>query len=167
MTNSEFFQLLERFASQPIPALSIRHLYLWQNRLDRLMTAMPPNLAAHMDMYALAATMVRRPNAFDEARRVIQSAIELWLHDYANDARQQQVVVVTGVSLLARYRVPLDRFAQAASDRRMIVFVLPASETAYQPPRPLPTCIQVNPAAQLGYFQATLNPTAIVGATGE
>ncbi len=163
MTKSEFAQLLQRFAVQPTPAtVAERHLYLWTDDLDPLVAIAPAGICAYLDMGDLAAILVRRPNAIDEARKVLQGAIQLWLHDHRVQM-EQQVVIVTGVWLLARYKPSLHALVQTASDRCMVVFVAPHAETGFTPMRALPPYIAIRPVSLLEYVQATLNLIIVEG----
>lgn len=167
MKPDEFARLLEHFADRPLPATVTRHVYLWHAELPQLQAMLPGNLAVTLDLHVLAGELPKQPYSIDEARRSVQTAIRRWLDNRAAGATSQQVSVVTGVTLLVRYRVPLTDFFQAASDSHMIVFVLPPLESNFHPSRPLPAYIQFRPEANLEYFQTLLGPTSIVGATGK
>ncbi len=165
MTALDFQQLLQRFATQPTPAISARHLYVWQDTVSQLETVMPRPLGARMDLYALTVNLVRKPYASDEARRVLRAVIQLWLHDHGSVNQRQLAIVVTGIWLLVRYKPALLDLVQAASDRCMVVFVLPRAETEYMPVRPLPPYVSINPASALEFLQTALNPVVVGGNT--
>lgn len=130
---------------------------------------MPPNIAAHLDLYTLAAELPKRPYAADEARRQLQGGIRRWLAEQANSGARpvnhQQAIVVSGVSLLVRYNTALTDFFQASGDSCLIVFVLPPNEVSIQPARMLPAYIRFDPESALRFFQSALGVTSIVGAT--
>jgi hypothetical protein len=165
MTKLDFEQFLQRFAAQPTPATSARHLYVWQDTFNQLAAVMPPSLGAQMDLYALTVSLVRKPQTFDEARRMLRRAIQLWLHDYGRAEQKQLAIIVTGIWLLVRYRPSLHDFVQAASDRCMVVFVAPRTETEFAPLRPLPSYVTINPASALEFLLAALNPIVVGGNT--
>jgi hypothetical protein len=167
MSPDEFARLLEHFADRPLPATAARHVYLWHADISQLQAMLPGNLAVALDLHALAGDLRKQPYAVDEARRLLQAAIRRWLDNRPTGATNQQISVVTGVTLLVRYRVPLTDFFQAAGDSHMVVFVLPPLAVSFHPSRPLPAYLQFRPEANLEYFQTVLGPTSIVGATGK
>lgn len=165
MQTDQFNDLLANFTRRPVPPVTGRHVYVWHGELAALKAALPGGLAVELDLYALAATLSRTPYALDEARRVLLAAVQAWLRDYMPAAGQRQVIVVTGCTLLARYRLSLESFFQASGDARMIVFVVTPTETDFNPVRPLPPYVTVQPAATLDYLRATVGEPAIVGGT--
>jgi hypothetical protein len=166
MTKDEFARLLENFSSRPLPATSGRHVYVWVDDLTALLSIASAGAVATLDLYSLAAQLPRKPSAVDEARRVLQRAIRGWLDEGTAGAATQHVIIVTGAPLLARYRASLADFLQAATDSRMFIFVLPPTETAFQPRRSLPAYVQFRPQSNLEFFQAAIDPSSIVGVAG-
>lgn len=165
MTAEEFSVLLNRFAVRPIPSTTIRHVYLWHGDTVALRAILPPNLAQELALYTLTTTLPRTPFAADEARRVLSTAIRLWLRERMSHSSAQQVVVVTGASLLARYSVPVNDFFQIAGETCMVIVVVSPVETDFQSPRPLPSYVEVRPHATLEYLQSTLGASAYIGAS--
>jgi len=163
VTYDEFANLLSRFAQRPIPAVQGRHVYLWHGELAALRTLLPPGLAVDLDLYALAKELQRTPFSTDEARRVLQTAIANWLRQYLPAPGKQQAVVVTGNSLLRRYRVPLSEFFQATSESRLFVFAVSPRETAFQPPQPLPGYILLQPSSTFDYLKTNLGERFVIG----
>jgi hypothetical protein len=164
MEPDAFKSLLARFAQRPVPPLAGRHVYLWYGELPALHALMPSGLSVHLDLWDLARSLPRTPLAVDEARRVLQAAIQPWLEDHAPQAGVQRVVLVTGATLLARYHVPLNAFFNWAGEAQMFVFVLPPHETAFRPQRPLPPYVDFNSRATLDYLQTKLGDQATIGA---
>lgn len=165
MHTDQFADLLANFAQRPVPPVAGRHVYVWHAELAALKAVLPGGLALELDLYALAATLSRTPYALDEARRVLHAAVQAWLREHVPSAGQRQVIVVSGCSLLERYRLPLDVFFQASGDARMTVFVVTPAETTFSPRRPLPPYVVVQPAAALDYLRATVGAPAVVGGT--
>ncbi len=164
MEPDAFKSLLARFAQRPVPSLAGRHVYLWHGELPALHALMPSGLSVHLDLWDLARSLPRTPLAVDEARRVLQAAIEAWLDRHPPPVGAQRVVVVTGAALLARYRMPLNVFFNRAGEAQMFVFILPPHETAFRPRRPLPLYVDFDPQATLAYLRTKLGDPAIIGA---
>lgn len=164
MELDDFKSLLARFAQRPVPPIAGRHVYLWHGELPALHALLPPGLSIHLDLGELARSLPRTPLAVDEARRVLQAAIQAWLDNHPPPVGSQRVVVVTGTALLARYRVPLNAFYNWAGEAQMAVFVLPVYETAFRPQRPLPPYVDFNPRATLDYLHTKLGDQATIGA---
>lgn len=164
MQPNEFADLLASFAQRPVPPVSGRHVYVWHGELPALDTAIPAGLAVQLDLYDLAADLSKHPYALDEARRLLQTAIQTWLRTHAPAPGKRQVIAVTGCTLLERYRVPLDAFFQVAGDSRMTILCVPPSETSFAPRRPLPGYVIVQPAAALVYLAAIVGEQATIGA---
>jgi hypothetical protein len=163
MTHDEFTDLLARFVQRPVPAVTGRHVYLWHGEAVALRSLLPSGLAVWLDLFVLAASLSRTPFAADEARRVLHSAIRDWLRKEAPAPGIQQVVVVTGNSLLMRYRVPLDAFFQASSESRLFVFAVSPQEATFQPCYPLPAYVVLHPAATFDYLKANLGEGCVIG----
>ncbi len=163
MDTNQFADLLTRFAQRPVPPVTGRHVYAWHGELAALKAIVPGGLTRELDLYGLAAGLSRTPFALDEARRLLQGALQTWLRDSVPAAGQRQVIVVTGCALLERYRLPLDAFFQASGDTRMVVLVVSPSETSFSPRRPLPPYVVVQPAAALAYLHAAVGESAVVG----
>lgn len=164
MELSNFRTLLTNFAQRPMPPIAGRHVYLWHGELAALYALLPSGLGIHLDLPELARSLARTPSAADEARRLLQAAIQSWLENHAPPTGAQRVVVITGAALLVRYRVPLNAFFDWAGETQMFVFVLPPHETAFRPQRPLPPYVDFNPHATLHYLQTKLGDQATIGA---
>ena len=164
MELDDFKSLLARFAQRPVPPIAGRHVYLWHGELPALHALLPSGLSVHLDLWDLARSLSRTPLAVDEARRVLQAAIEAWLDHHAPPVSAQRVVVVAGATLLARYRTPLNVFFNRAGEAQMFVFILPPHETAFRPQRPLPPYVDFNSRATLDYLQTKLGDQATIGA---
>lgn len=163
MHTDQFTDLLASFAQRSVPPLTGRHVYVWHGEPAALRAMVPGGLASELDLHSLAAGLSRTPYALDEARRVLQAAVQTWLRDHAPAAGQRQVIVVTGCGLLERYRLPLDAFYQASGDTRMMVLVVTPAETAFDPRRPLPPYVIVQPAAALAFLRAAVGEPAVIG----
>lgn len=164
MELDDFKSLLARFAQRPVPSIAGRHVYLWHGELPVLHALLPLELSVHLDLWDVARSLPRAPLAVDEARRVLQAAIEAWLDHHLPPVGAQRVVVVTGAALLARYRMPLNVFFNLAGESQMFVFILPPHETAFQPRRPLPPYVDFDAQATLTYLHTKLGDPAIIGA---
>jgi hypothetical protein len=163
MTVDELKGLLARLAARPTPAINGRHAYVWHDEACLLRSLAPPGLATDLDLYALTRNLSRFPFDAVEARRVLQNAIAGWLAEHAPVPGKQQVVIVTGNSLVARYRLSLSEFLQAASDFRLFVFVVSPQESDFTPLRPLPRYVKLLPSATFAYLKSNLGERAMIG----
>jgi len=154
MTPDDLRRTFERLARGPAAAtIGPRHLYLWHGDWAALESLVPPTLLQRFDLYALAGQLPRTPYAVDEARRVLRTQIERELRDQITSVRQaqdrrasQQVLIVSGCSLLARYGVPLQPFYSFVSDNRAVVLVVSREETELVSPTGLPDFVRLAPA---------------------
>lgn len=162
MIKADFFNLIARFAQRPMPALGGRHVYLWHGQLRTLTAALPGELKMFtLDLHQLAAKLPRTPRARDEARQLLTRAIQQQLKSQL-ETSSQQVFVVTGCDLLSRYQVSLRSFFQLASESRMIILVVSALETQFQPSGLLPSYVELDPGAPFEYLQTTLGVAATI-----
>ena len=165
MNRMEFAALLAQVTERPVPPLVDRHVYLWHGDLADLRGLTPIGLSTELDLYALAATLSKTPFAPDEARRLLQASIATWLREHAPALGSHQVVVVTGNSLLQRYRVSLDAFFQSSSETRLIVFVVSRRETDFRPVHPMPAYAEFEPSATFEFLRMKLSDHALIGET--
>lgn len=163
MTKAEFADLLARMVKRPVLAVNGRHVYLWHGWLSSLQGILPAGLDVQLDLYALASGMERTPHGDEAARRMLQAVVAQWLSEHAVSGRQQ-VVTVSGCSLLMRYNVPLVPFFQVASEGRAIVFVV-SPQDAPTDLRRLPHYVSVRSSATLDYLRAALPDQAVIGDT--
>lgn len=163
MNRTEFAALLAQLTERPVPPLVDRHVYLWHGDLADLRDLAPIGLASELDLYALATTLSKTPFALDEARRLLQTSIATWLREHAPAPGTPQVVMVTGNSLLQRYRVSLDAFFQASSETRLIVFVVSRRETDFKPVRSMPAYVEIEPSATFEYLRTKLSDHTLIG----
>jgi len=162
MTKRELFDLISRFAQRPLPAVNGRHVYLWHGSLDVLKRAIPAETFVSIDLRHLAVALPRAPRARDEARRLLNQTIQTTLNEKL-EFDHQQIFVVTGCDLLSRYEVSLNSFFQLASEKHMIILVVPLAETQFQPSRPLPNYVVLDSTAPFNYLQAVLGTAATIG----
>ncbi len=167
MTKEEFGRLAERMSRGPVTAVAgQRHVYLWLGSLAGLRSVLPGGLAAVLDMYDLAGKMERTPRGAKPAQRLLLDGIDGWLGEQRPGPEQRQIVVVTGCLLLKRYNVPLARLVQAASDTRMVVFVIsPQERPAHL--RQLPDYVLVDNTATLEYVRVAAGQECVIGETGQ
>lgn len=163
MVTDDFKNLLNNFSKRPVPPIADRHVYLWHGELSALHALLSAGLSTTLDLFDMTRSLQRTPFSVDEARRVLQTAIQSWLNQNAPWSGTQQVVVVTGTALLARYRVPINAFFSSAGESRMFVFVVPRHEPALQPRSSLPVYVVFNPQGTLEYLQTKLGDQATIG----
>ncbi|MGA9350653.1 MAG: hypothetical protein WBW48_17870 [Anaerolineae bacterium] len=163
MLYDDFANLLARFAQRPVPPVQGRHVYLWHGETAGLRSLLPQGLVVELDLYALAGSLPRAPFAVDEARRLLQSTITNWLQAHSPAPGVQQVILVTGNSLLMRYCVPLEAFFRVTNESRMVISVISPRETTFRPPGPLPGYVSLRPAATFEYLKAHLGEPSVIG----
>lgn len=162
MTKDEFFKLISRFAQTPLPAVNGRHVYLWHGSLEGLKRNIPTETLGSVDLHHLAAMLPRAPRARDEARRLLDQAIQTTLTEQLK-FDHQQIFVVTGCDLLPRYEVPLNSFFEIASETHLVILVVSLIETNFQPSHPLPSYVTLDPTIPFNYLQAMMGATATIG----
>jgi hypothetical protein len=166
MNQDEYLDLLSRFSGRALPAQVGRHVYLWQGSTSSLLARVPGSVSRVLDLHQLAAGLARAPRSIDAARPLLNRAIRSQLDDLISP-RGQQVIAVTGCDLLSRYRVRLALFFEKATEQVMIVFVVPANESHFQPSVPLPGYVALNPQAPLEYLSSVLDKRAVIAGAEE
>ncbi|MEN4011376.1 MAG: hypothetical protein ROW48_05040 [Bellilinea sp.] len=161
MKRSEFLEFLTRFANQPIPATINRHVYLWIGEMDALFSSYPPGFIQKLDLHALCRDITKTPNGDKAAGRELSGAMDDWiLRNLITGS--QQAILVTGIDLLYRYRLPLSVFIQLASEKNVIILALSALDVNFRPAKPLPSYILFSPYAILKYAASVIPEEAIV-----
>lgn len=155
MTKTDFLALLENFSRRPMPATtkSARHIYVWQDDVGTLRARVPAGVFHLLDLHVLCKTLDTTPSSLNLARQALERALADWFAREFSETGAQRILVVTGCDLLARYGVSLGAFLQRANESSMIVFVVPAQDTHYQP-RVLPAFIHLQPNATFLYFKS-------------
>lgn len=160
MNRTRFQAVIAAFLQGPQP---VRQLYLWHGEASDLLALLPPGRTQPLDIFELAAGLSRHPFAQDEAHELLLDALRARLRDwYRSGADAQPILVVTGCSLLARYRVGLQSFYEVLTDRAMIVLVCPAADAAYDPAGRLPGYIRCEPGATLAYLSRLVEDDHVV-----
>jgi len=162
MKRSDFFELLTRFASQPIPATLNRHVYLWVGEADDLLIESPAGFIKKLDLHTLCQSLTKTPMGDKAAGRALSDAVDEWIFGNISTGQRQQALVVTGLDLLYRYNLPLRIFFRLANENVMIVLVLSALDVKFHPTKSLPSYIQFSPYAILKYAASEIPEEAIV-----
>jgi len=162
MKPSDFFDFLSRFARQPIPAILNRHVYLWVGETNDLISKSSPGLIKKLDLHMLCESLPKTPIGDKAAGRVLSEAIDEWISKNFIIGQQQQVLLVTGLDLFYRYRLPLSVFIRLANENTAIILVLSALDTKFHPTKVLPSNIQFSPSAILKYVASEIPEEAIV-----
>ena len=92
----------------------------------------------------------------------MSDAIDEWVLSNFRMGRQQQALLVTGLDLLYRYRLPLSAFIRLANEKNMIILSLSALDANFRPTKPLPTYIQLSPYSIIKYAASEIPEEAIV-----
>jgi len=170
VTPDDLRQTFGRLARGPTAAtIGPRHLYLWHGDLAALENLVPSVLLQRFDLYTLVGQLPRTPYGVGEARRVLRAQIERELRDQITSVRQaqdrrasQQVLIVSGCSLLARYGVPLQPFYSFVSDSRAVVLVVAREEAEFVPPAGLPDFVRLTPAATFSALSRAVGDKNVV-----
>jgi hypothetical protein len=162
MNRSDFLEFLTRFACQPIPATINRHIYLWIGEIDELISSCPPSFIQELDLHVLCRGITKTPLGDKAAGRVLSDAIDEWVLRNFPASSQQQAILVTGLDLLYRYRLPLSTFIRLANENFMVILGLSALDVNFCPTKPLPKYIQFSPYTILKYAASEIPEEAIV-----
>lgn len=162
MKRSEFLEFASRFASQPIPATINRHVYLWIGEIDELFSSCPPGFIYKLDLHEICRDITKTPIGDKAAGRELSDAIDGWILRNLPTSSQQRALLVTGLDLLYRYRLPLSAFIRLANERSMVILALSALDINYRTAKPLPSYIHFSPDAILKYAALEISEEAIV-----
>ncbi len=162
MKRSDFFEFLARFAEQPMPATLNRHMYLWVGEVDDLLSKSPAGLIKKLDLHVLCESLTKTPLGDKAAGRELSDAIDAWISKEFPPSRNQRALLVAGLDLLYRYRLPLSAFIRLANENTMIILGLSALDANFRPTKPLPSYIQFSPYAILKYAASEISEEAIV-----
>jgi len=77
-------------------------------------------------------------------------------------SQSQRALLVTGLNLLYRYRLPLSAFIRLANEYTMIILGLSPLDVNFHPTNPMPTYIQFSPYAILNYATLDIPEEAVV-----
>jgi hypothetical protein len=162
MKQSELLELITRFADHPIPALTNRHIYLWIGEMNDLISKCPVRFFSILDLHRLCQDLSKVPYGEEAARRQLESTIETWIAKEFPSGRQQRGLLVTGLDLLYRYRLPMSMFFQIASENCMIVLVISALDVDFRPTKVLPAFIHFSSNEIFKYIATEIPEEAIV-----
>lgn len=162
MKRSDFFDLIARFAQHPIPATINRHVYLWMGDVDSLLSNCPAGFIKKLDLHALCSSLTRTPLGDKAAGRELSDAIDEWILKEFPVSQRQRALLITGLDLLYRYRLPLSIFVRLANESTMIVLGLSALDINARPARSLPAYIQFSPHSILRHVAAEIPEEALV-----
>jgi hypothetical protein len=162
MKRSDFIEFLTRFANQPIPATLNRHVYLWVGEIDELILSCPPGFIQKLDLHVLCKNLTKTPIGDKAAGRELSDAIDEWILNNFSTGSQQQALLVSGLDLLYRYRLPLSAIIRLANEKNMVILSLSALDVNFHPAKPLPSYLQLSPNAILNFVTSEIPEEAIV-----
>ncbi len=162
MKRCDFLEFLTRFAKQPIPATLNRHVYLWMGEIDEIISSCPPGFLKMLNLHVLCRDIAKTPLGDKAAGRELSDVIDEWILRNFPTGSQQQALLVTGLDLLYRYRVPLSAFIRLANENNTIILGLSALDANFRPAKPLPSYIQFSPYAILKYAASEIPEEAMV-----
>jgi hypothetical protein len=162
MIQNELIDLISRFSDHPIPALINRHIYLWIGEPNGLISRSPGNFFTILDLHRLCQDLNKTPSGEEAARRELSTTIENWIAKEFSSSWQQRGLLVTGLDLLYRYRLPMSIFFRLSSESCMIVLAISAIDVYFHPTKVLPSCIQFSPYEILKHIATEIPEEAIV-----
>jgi len=162
MNTSAFFELIARFAEQPIPAILTRHVYLWVGEDDDLFFKSPLGFIKKLDLHLLCKNVSKTPIGDKAAGREFSRAIDEWLLKELPGSQRQRALLITGLDLLYRYYLPLSPFIQLASENTMVILCVSELDISFRLQKPLPSYIQFNPYSILNYAVSEVSEEGIV-----
>jgi hypothetical protein len=162
MNQVELLDLITRFSKRPLPAVIKRHIYLWLGESDDLVSKIPTGISKKISIHNLCQTLTNFPNGDKAANRELTKVLENWIASEFPPSQQQKILVVTGLDLFYRYRIPMSLFMRLANESCMVVIVLSALDVNFIPQKPLPKYLQLNPNAIFQYISSEIPEEAIV-----
>jgi len=120
MTILDLKEIATKFKERPLPG---RKLYIWHGSKEKLLDYLPADNVRELDILQIAPQ-----EGIDEStqiRKRVKKAIVQKLEEYILNLKGQQILVVSNVYLLARYKVSLSSFYEIYfSDKTMVVLVV-------------------------------------------
>ncbi len=162
MKQKEFLDLIIRFADHSIPALTNRHIYLWIGEMNDLISQCPKGFFKILDLHSLCLELEKVPYGDEAARRELSNIIENWITNQFLPSRKQRGLLINGLDLLYRYRIPMSLFTRLATESCMIVLSISAMDVSFNPSKPLPEYIKLSPSDILRYLTTEIPDESIV-----
>ena len=160
MKSTEFVDLAKRFAKRPVlPPGGGRHVYVWRDDADALVTQAPRDAIVRLDLHQLVHDLVQKPDDTQAARRTLESALQTRLRQLNTRDGKQRMLLVSGCDLLMRYRVTVSAFFQIVDDNCMVVFLAPDYGAIAQP---LPSFVEFRPTATFDYLKSLLPESVVI-----
>lgn len=164
MNPHDFFDLIIRFAAQPIPATLNRHTYVWVGDTEALISNSPIGFIQYLNLHDLCKDLVRTPLGDKAAARVLSDTIDSWIKANYLPKREQRALLVSGLDLLYRYRIPIGAFMRLASESSMVIFTMSAKDLEFSPIHLFPGFIKFSPQEILRHLTSAIPEEAIVKA---
>lgn len=121
----ELKEIATKFKERPLPG---RKLYIWHGSREKLLNYLPADIVQKLDILQIAPQEeIDEPT---QIRKKVKKAIAQKLEEYILNLEGQQILVVSNVHLLARYKVPLSFFYEIYfSDKTMVILVVPQEKS--------------------------------------
>jgi hypothetical protein len=148
MTIVDLKEIATKFKERPLPG---RKLYIWHSSKEKLLDYLPADNVREFDILQIAPQ--ERIDEPTQIRKRVKTAIAQKLEEYVLNLEGQQILVVSNVYLLARYKVPLSSFYEIYfSDKTMVILVVLKGKVDIQ----LPEYISFENNATLKYLKEVL-----------
>ena len=149
MTIMELKEIATKFKERPLPG---RKLYIWHGSREKLLNYLPAGIVRKLDILQIA--LQGEINEPTQIRKRFKKAIAQKLEEYISNLEGQQILVVSNVYLLARYKVPLSFFYEIYfSDKTMVILVVLKGKVDIQ----LPDYVSFEDNATLKYLKEVLS----------
>jgi len=148
MTIMELKEIATKFKERPLPG---RKLYIWRGSREKLLDYLPAHIVRELDILQIAPQGgINEPT---QIQKRVKKAIAQKLEDCISNLEGQQILVVSNVYLLARYKVPLSFFYEIYfSDKTMVILVVPQEKADNR----LPDYVSFEDNATLKYLKEVL-----------
>lgn len=148
MTIVDLKEIATKFKERPLPG---RKLYIWRGSKEKLLDYLPSDNVRELDILQIAPLEgIDEPT---QIRKRVEKAIAQKLEEYILNLKGQQILVVSNVYLLARYKVPLSSFYEIYfSDKTMVILAVLKGKVEFR----LPDYVSFEDNATLKYLKKVL-----------
>lgn len=149
MTITELKEIATKFKERPLPG---RKLYIWRGSREKLLDYLPADVVRKLDILQIAPE--GEIGELTQIRKGVEKAIAQKLEEYISNLEGQQILVVSNVYLLARYKVPPSFFYEIYfSDKTMVILIVPREKVNNR----LPDYVSFIDDATLRYLKEVLS----------
>lgn len=149
MTFTDFKKIITTFKERSLPG---RKLYIWRGSKEKILDYLPTDIVRELDVLQIAPQGVIDERA--QIQKGIKKAIAQKLEEYILNLQVQQILVVSNIHLLARYKVSLVSFYEIYfSDKTLVILTVPMEKVDTQ----LPAYVSFEDDFTLKYLKEVLS----------